>query len=125
MSVSRLAGIAQMAVRACFAVLLVLGALFWAGQADAWRGVHVAAGILLVLGLWTIAGAAAARGAGTPVAAAAFIWGAVTVVLGLTQESVLPGSSHWVTQVAHLLVGVVAIGLAEMLGARLRRSARA
>ncbi len=33
----------------------------------------------------------------------------------------LIGSNHWVIQVIHLLLGLSAIGLAEMIGGRYRR----
>ena len=119
---SRIVLVAQMVARACFLVLLVLGALLWTGRADSLRGLHVATGVLLVLALWTIAGAALVRGVSRGPAAGAAVWGIVTVVFGLTQESVLPGGSHWAAQVAHLLVGVIAIGLAEMIALRFRRA---
>ena len=38
--------------------------------------------------------------------------------LGLTQALLLNGSAHWIVQVLHLLVGLGAIGLAEMLTRR-------
>ena len=123
MSSTRLVTAAQMLVRACFVVLLVLGVLFWTGNADSLRIVHILAGILLVLGVWTIAAIALARGVRREVAAAALLWGLLTAVFGLTQERILPGAGHWVVQVAHLLVGVLAIALAEMLAAQLRRGA--
>ena len=41
--------------------------------------------------------------------------------LGLTQSQLLPGDAHWVVQVLHLLVGLVAMGLAQDLAARTRR----
>jgi hypothetical protein len=38
-------------------------------------------------------------------------------VLGMTQAQVMPGDNlHVAVQVAHLVVGLVAIGLAEALG---------
>jgi len=38
-------------------------------------------------------------------------------------DTILPGDGHVVVEVAHLLVGVVAIGIAEALAARIRREA--
>lgn len=43
---------------------------------------------------------------------AGFVWGALTVVYGMTQELVLAGSLHWIAQILHLAVGVGAVGLA-------------
>jgi hypothetical protein len=57
--------------------------------------------------------------------ALAIAWGFVVPVLGLLQGELLPGGSHWVVQVLHLLVGLIAIGLAESLAARIKRMAAA
>jgi hypothetical protein len=54
-------------------------------------------------------------------AALAVVWGLGTPVLGLTQAQLLPGAAHWVIQVAHFVVGLVALSLAEMLAQRLRK----
>jgi hypothetical protein len=43
------------------------------------------------------------------------LWAAATVYVGLKQNIILPGSSHWVIEVVHVLLGVGAIGLVEML----------
>jgi hypothetical protein len=40
----------------------------------------------------------------------------------MTQAGLLPGSSHWVIQVVHLLIGMAAVGSGEAIGGRLRRS---
>jgi hypothetical protein len=36
----------------------------------------------------------------------------------MTQAQLLPGSFHWIIQVLHLLVGIVALGLADSLARR-------
>jgi hypothetical protein len=36
-------------------------------------------------------------------------------VFGMTQARILPGDLHWIVQAAHLVVGLVAMGLAERL----------
>jgi hypothetical protein len=53
--------------------------------------------------------------------AGCFVLGLLIAILGLTQTSILQGSGHWIVQVVHLLLAVIAIGFAEMYGARLRR----
>lgn len=47
-------------------------------------------------------------------------------MFGITQQRILPGAFHWVIQVAHLFLGLVAMGLAERLarGAQARLSQR-
>jgi hypothetical protein len=41
-----------------------------------------------------------------------------TVAFGVTQSAILPGDLHWIIQVLHLVVGVVAMGLAQNLVSR-------
>jgi hypothetical protein len=110
--------IAQVLVRATGVIQLVLGLLFWTGNATGLVPLHMLIGFLLVLGLWTVAGLAARAGVQPGLVALAAIWGLVVPVLGLTQEELLPGSAHWLVQVLHLLVGLGAIGLSENLAAR-------
>ena len=54
----------QMGIRVIWLVQLVLGVLFWTGNALGLVDLHQLLGILLVLGLWTMA--ALAHRAGVP-----------------------------------------------------------
>jgi hypothetical protein len=116
------ATVAQMAVRLLGLVLIVLGILFWTGNALSLVPVHMLAGLLLVLSLWTLAFLAARSGVQPGFVALAFLWGLLVPVLGLTQGMLLVGSGHWLVQVLHLLVGLAAIGQAEGLGQRIKRA---
>lgn len=113
--------IAQMLVRACGVILIVLGVLFWTGHARSLVGIHMLIGIILVLALWTLCVLAARAGVSGGLVALAAIWGLIVVILGVAQSGILPGPAHWVIELAHLLVGLVAIGLAEVLGGRIKR----
>ncbi|HEU4398887.1 MAG TPA: hypothetical protein VFU54_13765 [Actinomycetota bacterium] len=110
----------QMLVRASFVVQLVLGVLFWTGNALDLVPLHQTIGFLLVFGLWTLAGLAARAGVRPPLVALAAVWGLIVPILGLTQTRLLVGSAHWLIEVLHLLVGLGAIGLAENLAARIK-----
>jgi hypothetical protein len=110
----------QMFVRAAFVVQLVLGVLFWIGTARGLVPLHQTIGILLVLGLWTMAFLAARAGVRPPLVALAAVWGLIVLLLGLSQTRLLVGSAHWVIQVLHLLVGIGLIGQAEGLAARIK-----
>jgi hypothetical protein len=111
---------AQMLVRACFVVQLVLGGLFWTGNARGLIPLHQLVGFLLVFGLWTLAALAARAGAQPGLVALAAVWGLIVPILGLNQDRLLVGSAHWVIEVLHLLVGFGAIGLAEQLATRIK-----
>ena len=111
---------AQMLVRAVAVVQLVLGGLFWTGNALDLVPLHQTLGFLLVFGLWTLAALAARAGVRPPLVALAAVWGLIVLMLGLSQTRLLVGSAHWVIEVLHLLVGLGAIGLAEGLAARVK-----
>jgi hypothetical protein len=113
--------IAQMLVRITGVLTLVLGLLFWSGDALNLIPVHMLLGVILVLSLWLLAALASQAGVPPAMAAGAALIGLITLILGLVQDSLLPGSTHWIIQVLHLLVGMAAIGSGEMIGGRLRR----
>jgi hypothetical protein len=108
----------QMGIRAVGVVQLVLGVLFWIGNALGLVDLHQLLGILLVLGLWTLAAMAHRAGVPGGLVAVAALWGLVVPIVGLSQRELLPGSAHWVIQVVHLLLGIGLLGLAENLATR-------
>ena len=113
--------IATNIVRFGVIILLVLGILFWTGNADSLQIVHIVIGILVVLSLWTLGIAQGLQGGSFGLALATFVVGFLLVLVGLFQKQWLIGSNHWVIQVIHLLLGLTAIGLAEMISGRYRR----
>ncbi len=113
--------VAQMLIRVCGLILIILGLVLWFGNADGLKPIHLLFGFILVFSLWTLAGLAARAGVQLGLVILAVVWGFVAPILGLIQEGLIPGSAHWVIQVVHLLVGLVAIGLGEMLGAQIKR----
>jgi hypothetical protein len=116
------ATVALRLVRLTGLIQIVLGLLLWSGNLLALLPVHILSGVLLVLSLWVLAFIGARTGVQTGLVAAAFDWGLIVIVFGLTQADILTTGPHWVIQVLHLLVGLAAIGQAESLGVRIRRS---
>lgn len=108
-------------VRIGVLIELVLGILFWTGNADSLQIVHIVIGILVVLSLWTLGIALGSQGGSIGLSLAAFAIGFLLVLVGLFQTRWLIGSNHWVIQVIHLLLGLSAIGIAEMMSGRYRR----
>src|SRR5947209_9131298 len=108
-------------VRIGVLIELVLGIVFWTGNADNLQIVHIVIGILVVLSLWTLGILQGLQGGSFGLALATFVVGFLLVLVGLFQTRWLIGSNHWVIQVIHLLLGLSAIGLAEMIGGRYRR----
>ncbi len=107
-------------VRLSGLVQLVLGGLFWIGSQLQLIPLHMLNGVLLVLGLWALAGIAAVARVDVRWVAAAVVWGVLTVALGMTQAQILPGDVHWVVRVVHLLVGLAAVGQSEGLARRIK-----
>jgi hypothetical protein len=108
----------QMGIRVLGVIQLVLGILFWTGNALGLVDLHQFIGILLVLALWTQAALAHRAGVPGGLVAGAAVYGLIVPIVGLTQRELLPGSAHWVIQVIHLLLGIGIIGLAENLATR-------
>ena len=110
---------ARMTVRITGSLQIVLGVLFWFGLLKGLVPVHILSGVVLVLGLWVLAVLGARSGVKPGQVGLALIWGLVALLLGLTQKMLLIGPAHWVIQVLHFLIGLGAIGLAEMLATRI------
>lgn len=113
--------IARWLVRITGVLALILGLLFWSGTALSLIPVHMLLGLVLVLSLWLLAVLAVQAGVPIGMAAGAALVGLIALLLGITQDSLLPGGAHWVIQVLHLLLGMAAVGSGEMIGGRLRR----
>ena len=114
---------ARMTVRVVGLAMLILGLVVWTGSAAGLVPVHMLLGIVLVLALWAVAVLALQAGVRPVLPAIAIAWGVLMAAFGMTQAQLLSDDSlHVVIQVAHLVVGLVAIGLAEALGAAATRT---
>jgi hypothetical protein len=110
-----------MVTRLLGVVQIVLGIAIWFGVARGAVPFHAAAGSLLVLVIWIIAVIAlfALPRRGLPLFT--LLWGAIVLWLGMAQTTLLVGSAHWAIRVAHLVIGLAALGLAESLAGATRR----
>jgi hypothetical protein len=113
--------VAHMTLRASGVLLILLGLAIWTGRADGIIPVHEVLGFVLVLSLWTLAYFGARAGVPKGLVAAGVAWGLIAPILGLTQATLLANNWHWVIQVAHLLVGLAAIGTGEGIAQRMKR----
>ncbi len=113
---------AQWTVRIAGLITLVLGLVIWVGAPGVAYPVHMLLGVILTAGLWALAILGIRAGTGPALPAVAVAWSVLMVLFGLNQVQVLPENQALV-EVAHLLVGIVAIGIGEALGARIRRVA--
>ena len=114
--------VAQWVVRITGILALILGLLIWTESGlRSLVPIHMLIGVVLVLGLWLLAATAWQIGVPPGLAVGAAILGLIALVLGLTQTSLLQDSTHWIVQVLHLIVGMAAVGIGEMIGGRVRR----
>lgn len=115
--------IALMVLRLAVLVNLVTGIIFWTGNADSLQLLHIILGLLAVLSLFTIGIAQGLRGGSFGLALATFVVGFLLAFVGLFQKNWLPepNANHWIIQVIHLVLGLAAIGLGEMIGGQYRR----
>lgn len=103
--------------------LIVLGVLFWLGRSLSLLPLHMMLGGIFVLCMWLLSGLALYVRKGRALAAVVFVWGLIVPILGMEQLRLLPGSLHWIVQAVHLLVGLIAIGLAHALAGKILRPA--
>jgi len=111
----------QWTVRVVGVIQIILGLLFWTGNAVSLVPLHMLLGLIIVILLWVVAIMAWRAGVPPALPIVGLVWGAVTLWLGLTQAQIMPGSNHWIIQVVHLLLGLGALGQAEVLIQRMKR----
>jgi len=113
-----------MVMRLCILITLILGILLWTKIIGGPLVLlHMILGLLIAL-LLVILGSliVTVKGRNIGLAIGAFVLAICTIALGLRQQSILPGSSlHWIIQVVHLLLGLLALGIAEMIAGRYKR----
>jgi hypothetical protein len=112
------AAIAQRTVRITGPIQVLMGIVLWIGRGSpALLIVHMAVGMAFVLGVAALAGAAAWAGLRWPYVLAALGWTVLLPVFGILQTRLLQGPSHWIVEVTHLLIALVAM----VISARLAR----
>jgi hypothetical protein len=102
-------------VRIAGIVQLILGTLFWTGRAYQYVPAHMAIGVLLVLSLWMLAVIALSARVRRGLAVFALVWGVALPLFGMKQATILAGPQHWIIRVVHLLMGIVALAVADRL----------
>ena len=118
------ATVASWVVRLGGLVMIVLGLLFWTGHALTLVSAHMTLGLLVVLALWVLAGIALQRGVSVGLVISAFVLGLVVIGFGMSQTSLMSGSTRAVVEiirVVHLLLGLALISFGEIITGRLRR----
>ena len=119
---NQIAKIVQMLIRLLFVVQLIVGLCFWFGALRGLVSLHIGLGMIFVLLLWILAilGFAARLRPLAPLAL--LVMGAIVAYWGMKQRVWLanPNAPQMLVRLLHLFLGVMAIGLAERLAARIR-----
>jgi hypothetical protein len=113
--------ITSMVLRVAVLLTLILGLLFWFDIAKSLVALHMLLGIIVVLCLWVLGGFIVATKGGVGIGIGAFVLGLIVFLFGLTQRGILVGNLHWLIQVIHLLLGLAAAGMGEMIAGRYKR----
>ena len=114
--------IIQNAVRVLGLAMIVLGLMFWSGRSLDLIPVHMRIGEVLVGLLWILAGMGLRAGVRAGLALGAIVYGFFVVAFGMNMGRFLPGPAHEVIRVAHLLIGLGAIGLADTIAAKIKQT---
>jgi hypothetical protein len=111
----------QISIRVAWTVVLILGLGFWAGLDPSLIKIHIVIGGVLVLSLWGLAFLAVRARVSIGLVVLVIAWSLVLPALGYYQDKILSlWAGHWVIHIVHLLVGLGALGQAEMLGGRIK-----
>lgn len=104
----RLAGVAA----------LGLGLAFWNGTGHSLLSAHQGLGFLVSGALLLLAVLGFGRRVSPGLPALALLWGLAVPALGSMQGRLVPGPQHWIIEILHLLLGLGAIALSEIIAGR-------
>lgn len=109
-------------IRIAGVAALGLGLALWTGRGYALLGAHQGLGFLVSGALLLMAALGFGRRVPPGLLALALLWGLAVPALGSLQGRLLPGNGHWIIEVLHLLLGLGAIALSEIIAGRAART---
>jgi hypothetical protein len=114
-------------IRVTGVLVLILGLVIWAQSAspntNALIQPHMGLGLLMVLSIWVFAATSVSAGASVGTAVGVAVLGLVMLLFGGAQDNVLPepNPAHAIVKIVHLLIGLAAMAVAELVGGRISR----
>jgi hypothetical protein len=105
--------------RVALMATLALGLLFWITQISL-ISFHMLFGLIGVLSLLVLSTVAVFTRGIRLLGAGSMVYAFIVPAFGLTQSLILVGNLHWLIQTAHLLVGIGAMALAQVISTRYR-----
>jgi len=103
---------------------LILGIILWTGSLGVLK-IHILTGFIMSLTMLLIGIEGFLVRVKPALPIIAILWALLLPYVGFAQMRPLPGISHLIIQVIHLLIGICAIGIAEALAAKITRRVRA
>ena len=103
---------------------LALGLLIWFANMD-FISIHMLLGLTVALFLLLLGIIAVFTRGIRVLGAVSIVYAIILPIFGLTQTTLLIGNSHWLIEVAHLLVGLGALALMGVISTRYLRLKRA
>ncbi len=107
----------QWIARIAGAIAILLGLSFWIFNTD-FIAVHIVMGILVAVSLLVIGVVLAATNGLRGLGVAGVLYAVLMTLFGLRQEVLLATNLHWIIQLAHLIVGIGALALVQVMGTR-------
>ena len=105
--------------RVALMATLVLGLLFWIAQISL-ISLHMLFGLIGVLSLLVLGTVAVSSRGSRLLGAGSMLYALGVPVFGLAQSMILVGNLHWLIQTAHLLIGIGAMALVQVIEKRYR-----
>jgi hypothetical protein len=118
---SKTVAMLQMVARLLGVVQILVGLAIWFGWATSAIAFHSIVGSLFVLVVWIIAIIALFGLPRRALPLITLLVAGVALWFGMAQTTLLVGSAHWAVRLAHLLVGLATMGLAEAVGRAVKR----
>ena len=105
--------------RVALMVTLVLGLLFWIAQMSL-ISLHILFGLIGVVSLLVLGMVAVFTRGLRLLGLGSIVYALILFAFGMSQDRILEGNLYWLSQTAHLLVGIGAMALALVIDKRYR-----
>lgn len=119
---NKIVNVLRWMIRIAGLVALGLGLALWNGIGYDLLSVHQGLGFLLSAALLLMAVLGFGQRVSPGLLVLALLWGLAVPAIGSMQGRLLPGNGHWIIEVLHLLLGLGAIALSEIIAGRTART---
>jgi uncharacterized membrane protein YczE len=96
--------------------------MLWSGRGYEYLRLHMWLGFIITFALLLLVILALLARVRPAMPLVTFVWAVLLPVIGIAQLRIVPGPNHWTIRVIHLILGVGAIGLGEVLSKRIKQA---